>query len=320
MPIFDLFTKRAAAARPRKGPDDRELVARKTGVPAGTPRVQKLPALPRPLIPANESASEQERMRRRGGDQSETMRIEQMARQGRVRYAPSSRPFQNTAEEADPENWFLSPDGSLLTFDPMYRRGRWRRGGELAKDPYRIGDVPGYEDTRAPWRQDHDQVIIREVMAFNQRHGYRPGDRRYLTPAYVKSVIINETGGEGSARAFRIDPMQIYVRGDWTDATSPRREAVMGVPRPQGNARLTPQQNIRGGIEWIDDRRALRGDNGRVSEILDDWHAAWRYNARSTPVLPNGRTFGQDYADRVMRSYNGMRKGFPQISIDRTRG
>lgn len=318
MPYRDLLSGQPQKPLRRKGPLDVASV-RKVAPPRGTAPVRKLPPLDRPPIPANELAAERERLRRRGASQDEMMMLARMERERRVRYAPGSDPYRNERELADPENWFLSPDGQLLTFDPRYRRGVRSASGTLAKDSYRIGDVPGYEDSRAPWRADLDQTIIREVMAFNTRHGYQPGDRRYLTPAYVKSVIINESGGEGDASAFRIDPMQVYVRGDWTDRTAPGRERIMGVPRPRGDARLTPQQNVRAGLEWLDDRRALRGDDGREAEVLDDWGAAWRYNARSTP-LPNGRTFGQDYADRVMRSLRGMQKGFPQITVDRARG
>ena len=246
--------------------------------------------------------------------------IDRMRREGRlrIRYASDSGPYMR--EHDDPANWFLSPgpgpDGRLiLSFDPAYRHGKRRPPpGELAKDPYLVGDVPGYPEHRAPWRRDLDQLFIREALLFNERNRLRPGDQRYLSPDYLKAKAMRETGGEGDEAAFMSDPLQIYVYGDWQKdkETRQRVTGLLPPPNPNTKPKAPPASyTLPGALRWLDHRRHYRATIKDPTVVLDDWGAAWRYNARRKR-LPNGRTFGEDYADEVMRNLSGMRKSPPR--------
>lgn len=163
----------------------------------------------------------------------------------------------------------------------------------------------GFEDDRY---QKHDALILRLVKEFNANKAAWIGGTAQqaakvsdLTPALVKSIMIEESGG-GSAvsrAAWEKDPMQVNVPGDWDSA-----KALAGLRKPSNRNEGSLAGNMRAGIKWL--VRKGFGVSGkpaaeRPAGYFDGWSTALkRYNARNGRTT-DGRRYSDAYADKIMR-------------------
>ena len=163
----------------------------------------------------------------------------------------------------------------------------------------------GFEDARY---QQHDALIARLVKDFNAHKAQWIGGTTNqaaripnLTPALVKSHMIEETGGGGpmSRAAWPVDPEQVNVPGDWSDV-----KLDLGLAKPSKRNEGTAETNVRAAIKFL--ARKGFGRSGqpvgkRPTGFFDGWQVALqRYNARRDRTLDN-RVFSEAYAEKVQR-------------------
>lgn len=163
----------------------------------------------------------------------------------------------------------------------------------------------GFEDRRY---QQHDALIMRLVDEFNaDRAAWADATAEQaatihdLRPALVKAMLIEETGGRGpkSTAAWKVDPMQVNVPGDW----DPVKRQV-GLWRPQRRNEGSVEDNIRAGIKYL--VRKGFGPSGapaksRPDKKFDGWGAALRrYNGRNERMA-SGRRYKDAYAERILK-------------------
>ncbi len=179
----------------------------------------------------------------------------------------------------------------------------------LQKQPVLTEDsVPifaGFEDDRY---QEHDALILKLVAEFNANRalwaGAAPGVQvniPKLTPRLIKALMIEETGGNGprSREAWKIDPLQVNVPGDWSEA-----KAELGLKKPRSRNEGTLEQNLRAGIKFL--VRKGFGVSGRALSVrpnayFDSWRVALqRYNGRRDR-MSDGRSYKAAYAQRILR-------------------
>lgn len=180
----------------------------------------------------------------------------------------------------------------------------------------------GFEDDRY---QQHDALILKLVAEFNANPAAWAGaaegttvDVPKLEPALIKSLMIEETGGNGprSTAAWKKDPLQVNVPGDWSDA---KRE--LGLHKPQNRNEGTLEGNVRAGIMFL--VRKGFGVSGsavasRPEAYFDSWRAALqRYNGRKDK-LRDGRSYRAAYASRILRRAASPNTFVP-IASDRRR-
>ena len=172
---------------------------------------------------------------------------------------------------------------------------------------WRVRRVPifrGFEDDRY---QEHDALIVRCVDEFNRARadwaGATPAQGKKipaLTSALVKSHMIEETGGRDprSLAAWDVDPQQVNVPGDWSDAKS-----SLGLKKPSKRNEGTAEENIRAAIRFL--TRKGFGVSGqpaskRPTGKFDDWQTALkRYNGRSDEMV-DGKSYSETYAEHIV--------------------
>ena len=172
---------------------------------------------------------------------------------------------------------------------------------------WRVRRVPifkGFEDDRY---QEHDALIVRCVDEFNRNRAAGAGATAAqakgippLTTALVKSHMIEETGGrdQKSCAAWDVDPEQVNVPGDWSDA-----KKDLGITKPTKRNEGTTEQNIRAAIRFlarkgfgISGQRAANRPSGK----FDDWKTALkRYNGRSDEMV-DGKSYSETYAAHIV--------------------
>ncbi len=216
---------------------------------------------------------------------------------------------------------------ALQKVEELYRRfhKRWmaleskKAGGEEKKPQeivdraaeWRVRRVPvfkGFEDDRY---QEHDALIVRCVDAFNRQRTEWAGATAAqgkkipaLTTALVKAHMIEETGGRDakSLAAWEVDPQQVNVPGDWSDA-----KASIGLKRPSRRNEGTAEQNIKAAIRFL--ARKGFGMSGqpaakRPSGTFDDWKTALRrYNGRNDEMV-DGQRYCETYAAHILERAN----------------
>ena len=213
---------------------------------------------------------------------------------------------------------FISPeDGRLLArleqfYHERLEASRYAALGETLEEA-RPPIFAGFEDDRY---QRHDDLIQRLVREFNDNPakwvGASPEDAPEipeLDPALIKSMMIEETGGNGerSLAAWDVDPLQVNVPGDWDPA-----KEDLGLSEPKNRNEGTLEGNLRAGIMFLA-RKGFgvsgRPIAGRPDATFDSWHAALlRYNGR-TDLTAKGRPYNAVYAERILRrAYNTDRK------------
>ena len=112
--------------------------------------------------------------------------------------------------------------------------------------------------------------------------------------------MIEETGGRDarSLAAWDVDPQQVNVPGDWSDAKS-----SLGIKKPSKRNEGTAEQNIRAAIRFL--TRKGFGVSGqpaskRPTGKFDDWQTALkRYNGRSDEMV-DGKSYSETYAEHIV--------------------
>ena len=200
---------------------------------------------------------------------------------------PGSRPKAGETKKGPPP----SPPGAIVD-----RAAEWR--------VRRVPIFRGFEDDRY---QEHDALIVRCVDEFNRNRTDWAGATAAqgkkipaLTSALVKSHMIEETGGRDtrSLAAWDVDPQQVNVPGDWSDAKS-----SLGLTKPSKRNEGTAEQNIRAAIRFL--TRKGFGVSGqpaskRPTGTFDDWQTALkRYNGRSDEMV-DGKSYSETYAEHIL--------------------
>ena len=172
---------------------------------------------------------------------------------------------------------------------------------------WRVRRVPifkGFEDDRY---QEHDALIVRCVDEFNRNRAAGAGATAAqaksipaLTTALVKSHMIEETGGrdQKSLAAWDVDPEQVNVPGDWSDA-----KKDLGLEKPSKRNEGTAEQNIRAAIRFLA-RKGFGASGQKASNRpggkFDDWQTALkRYNGRSDAMV-DGKSYSETYAAHIV--------------------
>ena len=162
----------------------------------------------------------------------------------------------------------------------------------------------GFEDDRY---QVHDALILKLTADFNAHKAAWIGGTAAqaaktasLTPAMVKAHMIEESGGNGPASlaAWRVDPLQVNVPGDWDEA-----KTDVGLRKPEKRNEGTLDANVRAAIMFL--ARKGFGKSGKAARLrpagfFDGWKDALRrYNARRDQTA-DGRYYSDAYATKIL--------------------
>jgi len=163
----------------------------------------------------------------------------------------------------------------------------------------------GFEDARY---QEHDALIAMLVAEFNANKAKGCGGTAAqaakianLTPAMVKSHMIEEAGGNGprSKAAWAVDPLQVNVPGDWG-----KEKEEVGLKKPSKRNEGTAEQNVRAAIMYLSRKgfsAAARPAAERPKGFFDGWPTALRrYNGRRDRT-DTDRYYSEEYADKIVR-------------------
>ena len=162
----------------------------------------------------------------------------------------------------------------------------------------------GFEDARY---QEYDSMILKMTAEFNAHkaewiggtpaQAAKTGD---LSPALVKAHMIEESGGndKSSLAAWRVDPLQVNVPGDWDDA-----KLDIGLKKPMRRNEGELAKNVRAAIMFLS--RKGFGTSGKAAKLrpagfFDGWpDALRRYNARRDRTA-DGRYYSDAYASKII--------------------
>ena len=163
----------------------------------------------------------------------------------------------------------------------------------------------GFEDARY---QAHDELIAKMTAHFNAHKAEWCGGTTAqaqkiadLTPAQVKSHMIEESGGNGPASkaAWSVDPLQVNVPGDWG-----REKELVGLSKPAKRNEGSADKNVRAAIMYL--ARKGFGASGRPAAdrpkgFFDGWQRALqRYNGRRDRT-DTDRWYSDEYAEKILR-------------------
>ena len=180
-----------------------------------------------------------------------------------------------------------------------------KRVAKLASGKAGVPVFRGFEDARY---QVHDELIVRLVNEFNADKaggcGGTPSQAAKIadiTPALVKSHMIEESGGNGRASkaAWSVDPLQVNVPGDWGE-----EKRLVGLEKPEKRNEGTVEQNVRAAIRYLSRKgfgAAARPAAERPKGFFDGWpRALQRYNGRRDRTETD-RYYSDEYADKIVR-------------------
>ena len=166
----------------------------------------------------------------------------------------------------------------------------------------------GFEDARY---QEYDALIAKMTADFNAHKAEWCGGTAAqaakiadLTPAQVKSHMIEESGGNGSRSkaAWAVDPLQVNVPGDWG-----REKELVGLKKPAKRNEGTPEGNVRAAIMYLSRKgfgASARPAAERPKGFFDDWRTALqRYNGRRDRTETD-RYYSDEYADKIVKRAN----------------
>lgn len=170
-----------------------------------------------------------------------------------------------------------------------------------------VGGLPvfrGFEDDRY---QEYDRLILETVREFNankaQWCGGTPAQVAKipdLSPALVKSHMIEESGGNGvrSRSAWAADPLQVNVPGDWGS-----EKELVGLKKPQRRNEGDVRANVRSAIMYLARKgfsASARPAAERPKGYFDGWKQALRrYNGRRDRT-DTDRHYNEEYADKIL--------------------
>ena len=160
----------------------------------------------------------------------------------------------------------------------------------------------GFEAARY---QQHDATIREVVLDFNNNKAARIGCTAAqvlvmdtLDEDLVKSWMIQESGG-GDARsraAWKVDPVQANVPGDWDDDV----KLSLGLAKPTARNEGDLKGNLKAGIILLARKGfGLSGKTPKAAGTFDGWPTALRrYNGRRD-AGDNGKPYSQNYSDAI---------------------
>ena len=170
-----------------------------------------------------------------------------------------------------------------------------------------LAAVPVFKSFEAPRYQQHDAIIAKCVREFNRHRGAWADANRSqartipdITEELVKAHMIQETGGgdSRSTAAWKVDPLQVNVPGDWGD-----EKRHLGLRKPKRRNEGSAEQNIRAAIKYLVRKGfSLSGKPVRMVDKQEFWDwatALERYNSRSDKTA-SGKKFCEEYADRII--------------------
>ena len=168
--------------------------------------------------------------------------------------------------------------------------------------------VPVFSGFEKQRYQEHDAIIAKCVREFNRHRGAWADANRDqartipdITVEQVKAHMIQETGGadKRSTAAWKVDPLQINVPGDWGDEKS-----HLGLKKPVKRNEGDLETNIRAAIKYLVRKGFSKGAKPvRVvsAQSFAGWSSALeRYNSR-TVLAESGKKYCEEYADRIIR-------------------
>ena len=179
------------------------------------------------------------------------------------------------------------------------------RTKDKAGAPRKVPVFRGFEDGRY---QSHDELIVRLTAEFNANKAAWCGGTDAqakkiadITPAVVKSHMIEESGGNGvrSLAAWVTDPLQVNVPGDWG-----AEKSLLGLKKPAKRNEGELADNVRAAIMYLS--RKGFGVSGRPAKdrpkgFFDGWNDALRrYNGRRDRT-DTDRYYSDEYADKILR-------------------
>ena len=218
--------------------------------------------------------------------------------QAHAEQPPSS--VQSSTQTLPSDSLHVADEDIMLAAAPLSRVSR-----SVANKNRKIPIFRGFEDSRY---QRHDDLIVRLVKDFNAHKAQWIGGSTNqaarvadLTPALVKSHMIEETGGNGpmSLAAWPIDPEQVNVPGDWSDV-----KLGLGLKKPVRRNEGTAEANVRAAIKFL--ARKGFGKSGqaagkRPEGFFDGWSVALqRYNARRDRTVDN-RYYSDAYSEKIRK-------------------
>ena len=171
-----------------------------------------------------------------------------------------------------------------------------------------LATFKGFEKSRY---QEHDDVITKIVADFNKnKKSYCDGTDKQakkipnLDPKLVKSWLIQESGGgdSGSLAAWKVDPAQVNVPGDWT-----KYKTDVGLTEPKKRNEGKLEDNIKAAVKFLVRKgfgKSAQPAKNRPSGFFDGWQTAIRrYNGR-TVITTNGKAYSENYAKRIVDRAN----------------
>ncbi len=201
--------------------------------------------------------------------------------------------------------------------------------GDIQKRPHRAtaghGGMPIFRGFEDPHYQQHDKLILTLVEEFNRNKAiFADGTALQaekianLTPAMVKAHMIEESGGHGpgSVAAWKVDPLQVNVPGDWTDD-----KLLLGLQKPVKRNEGSPEQNIRAAIMFLTRKGfgiSAHPAKARPTGFFDGWYTAFRrYNGRRD-WTEHYRHYSEEYADKIIERANDPNRFVPiEIKLEK---
>jgi hypothetical protein len=163
----------------------------------------------------------------------------------------------------------------------------------------------GFEDARY---QSHDALIAKMTADFNANKAKWCGGTDAqaakiadITPAQVKSHMIEESGGNGprSKAAWDVDPLQVNVPGDWG-----REKELVGLTKPAKRNEGSAENNVRAAIMYLSRKgfgASARPAAERPKGFFDGWlRALQRYNGRRDRT-DTDRWYSEEYAEKILK-------------------
>lgn len=167
-----------------------------------------------------------------------------------------------------------------------------------------MAQFEGFTDARY---QQHDAAIREVVLDFNQNKSDQCGSTAEqaekipdLDYDIVKAWIIQETGGSDtrSSEAWRLDPAQVNVPGDWNEYKSD-----LGLTEPKVRNEGDLKTNLKAAVILLCRKgfgKSGQPPKNRPEATFDGWATALqRYNGRSDKCQTEG-TYSQKYSSTIM--------------------
>jgi hypothetical protein len=146
----------------------------------------------------------------------------------------------------------------------LLKPNRTEAHNEAHKIVHPIGPLADFPETgQHKWRRWNDDVFTDAAKNFNTVNGYLPSDPRYVSPGFIKSWAMVESGG--SSKAFLTDPLQVNNPKDWTSD----KANIAGLTGPDQT--MTPAISAAAALKWLQHKGTNRDGTykGRYFALRD---------------------------------------------------